>query len=106
MMNLNTALVTMKKKTKSALRAIPYLFHARVQRTVALHDLQKALSLFLAARDGVAEGADEGDASLHKVVHHPWVTGAPASRGDVVPLLPLGRINVEEIVTADRPRGR
>ena len=59
------------KKTKSAVRVILGLFCARVQRPVALHDLRKVLSLSLAARDGAADRADEGNAPLRKVVHHP-----------------------------------
>ena len=61
----------MIKKTIPTARAILYLFLARVQRPVALHDLQKVLSLFLVARDGAAERADEGDAPLRKAGHHP-----------------------------------
>ena len=61
----------MNNTTKSAVRAILYLFRARVQHPVALHDLQKVLSLFLVARDGAAERADEGDAPLRKVAHRP-----------------------------------
>ena len=64
-----STLVTMIKKTKPTVRAILYLFLTRVQRPVALQDLQKVLSLFLVARDGTAERADEGDA--RKAVHHP-----------------------------------
>lgn len=71
-MSINTSdTVRPQKKTKSAVRAIPCLLRARVQRPVSLHDLQKVLSLFLVARDGAAERADEGDAPLRKVVHHP-----------------------------------
>ena len=50
------------KHTKSTVLAILYLFRARVQRSIPLHDMQKALWLFLVACDGAAERGDEGDA--------------------------------------------
>ena len=68
--NLNTG-DNEPKKTKSSVHVILHLFRARVQRPVAIHDLQKVLALLLVTRDGAAECADEGDAPLRKVAHHP-----------------------------------
>ena len=49
---------------------ILYLFHARVQLPVALHDLKKVSSLLLVELDGAAESAGAGDVLLRKAVHH------------------------------------
>ena len=49
---------------------ILYLFHARAQLPVALHDLKKVSSLLLVDLDGAAESADAGDVLLRKTVHH------------------------------------
>ena len=61
----------MNKKRRNLPFVSSYTYFAHGERPVALHDLQKVPSLFLVARDGTAERADEGDASLSKVVHHP-----------------------------------